>query len=123
MLTVNHAELNIRTFPHLTQSKLVHMPTHKRRLTMRHKLTLTITLALVALAFLTAVTFTHALAATIVSDDFNDNSIDTATWDPNSLFSSATNTNVPIAEIAHTLRIGNLLQNVSGSNYRGLRTV
>src|SRR4029079_13612919 len=67
--------------------------------------------------------FPRALAAPIVSDDFNDNSIDTARWNPNDLFSGFTNTNVPIAETSQRLEIGPLLQNVSGSSYRGMRTV
>src|ERR1051325_10661040 len=99
------------------------MATHKRRLIMRHKLTLTITLALLALAFLTPVTFTHALATLIVSDDFNANSIDTTKWDPNNLFFIPANTNVPIAQSGHNLKIGNLLQNTSGLNFRGIYTI
>jgi hypothetical protein len=67
--------------------------------------------------------FTGALAAPIVSDDFNDNSIDTAKWNPNDLFSGFTDTNVPIAETSQRLEIGPLLQNVSGSSFRGMRTV
>ena len=90
---------------------------------MRHKLTLTITLALLALAFLTPVTFTHALATLIVSDDFNANSIDTTKWDPNNLFFIPANTNVPIAQSGHNLKIGNLLQNTSGLNFRGIYTI
>jgi hypothetical protein len=38
---------------------------------------------------------------------------------PTILFSGFTNTNVPIAETAQRLEIGPLLQNVSGSSYRG----
>ncbi len=68
-------------------------------------------------------TFPGALAAPIVSDDFNDNSLDTAKWNPNDLFSGFTNTNVPVAETSQRLEIGPLLQNVSGSSYRGIRTV
>ncbi|HKY43050.1 MAG TPA: IPT/TIG domain-containing protein [Pyrinomonadaceae bacterium] len=67
--------------------------------------------------------FPRALAAPIVSDNFNDNSIDTAKWNPNDLFSGFTNTNVAIAETSQRLEIGPLLQNVSGSSYRGMRTV
>ena len=70
----------------------------------------------------TLLTFPPALAAPIVSDDFNDNSLDTAKWDTN-LFSGFTNTNVPMAETAQRLEIGPLLQNVDGSSYRGIRTV
>ena len=71
----------------------------------------------------TLLIFPRALAAPIVSDDFNDNSLDTAKWDSNNLFSGFTNTNVPIAETSQRLEIGPLLQNVSGSSYRGIRTV
>ncbi len=70
----------------------------------------------------TLLTFPSALAAPIVSDDFNDNSLDTAKWDTN-LFSGFTNTSVPLAETAQRLEIGPLLQNVNGSSYRGIRTV
>ena len=68
-------------------------------------------------------TFPRALAAPIVSDNFNDNSIDTAKWDHFSLFSGFTNTNVAINETSQQLEIGPLLQNVSGSSYRGISTV
>lgn len=71
----------------------------------------------------TTPTFPPALAATIVSDNFNDNSIDTATWDPNNLFTGFMDTNVPVAETAKRLRIGPLLQNVNDFSYRGIRTV
>ena len=71
----------------------------------------------------TLLKFPRALAATIVSDDFNDNSINTSVWNPNDVFSGFTNTNVPIAETSQQIEIGPLLQNVSGSSYRGMRTV
>ena len=80
-------------------------------------------LLIVVVSICTLLTLTHALAATIVSDDFNDNSIDTVTWDPNNLFSSSTDTNVSIAETSQQLELGPLLQNVNGSSYRGIRTV
>ncbi len=70
----------------------------------------------------TLLTFPHALAAPIVSDNFNDNSLDTAKWDTN-LFSGFTNTSVPLGETSQRLEIGPLLQNVAGSSYRGIRTV
>src|ERR1044072_3671451 len=73
-------------------------------------------------SFYTRLTFPPALAASIVSDDFNDNSLDTGKWDTN-LFSGFTNTNVPLAETAQRLEIGPLLQNINGSSYRGVRTV
>ena len=70
----------------------------------------------------TLFTFPNALAASIVSDDFNDNSLDTGKWDTN-LFSGFTNTNVPLAETSQRLEIGPLLKNVNGPSYRGLSTV
>jgi hypothetical protein len=93
-----------------------------RTLTARTLIGLTLSLIVVG-SILTLLTFPRALAAPIVSDDFNDNSIDTAKWNPNDLFSGFTNTNVPIAETSQRLEIGPLLQNVSGSSYRGMRTV
>ena len=65
--------------------------------------------------------FTHALAALIVSDNFNDNSLDSTKWGTN-LFSGFTNTSLGLAETSQHLEIGPLLQNTSGSNYRGIRT-
>ena len=44
-------------------------------------------------------------------------------WQANDLFSGFTDLNVPIAETAQRLEIGPLLQNASGSHYRGIRTV
>lgn len=70
-------------------------------------------------------TTTTVLATNVVvSDDFNDNSIDTAKWDPNNLFFFPfTDPNVSIAETSQRLEIGPLLQNVNGFSYRGLITV
>src|SRR6185503_8249721 len=93
-----------------------------RTITTRTPIGVTISLIIVGL-ICTQLTFQHALAAVIVSDNFNDNSIDTSKWNPNDLFSGFTNTNVPIAETSQRLEIGPLLQNVSGSSYRGMRTV
>ena len=70
----------------------------------------------------TLLTFPPALAAPIVSDNFNDNSLDTGKWDTN-LFSGFTNTSLGLAETSQQLEIGPLLQNTGGSNYRGIRTV
>ena len=67
-------------------------------------------------------TFPRALAAPIVSDNFNDNSLDPAKWGT-TLFSGFTNTSLPLAETLQQLEIGPLLQNTGGSNYRGIRTV
>ena len=77
---------------------------------------------IVVASICTLLIFPGALAAPIVSDNFNDNSIDTAKWDT-TLFSGFTNTNVPLAETSQQLEIGPLLQNVNGSAYRGVRTV
>lgn len=90
--------------------------------TTRTLIGLTISLLIVG-AICTLLKFPRALAAVIVSDNFNDNSIDTTKWNPNDLFSGFTNTNVPIAETSQRIEIGPLLQNVSGSSYRGMRTV
>src|SRR6185369_14511474 len=60
-------------------------------------------------------------AATIVSDNFNDNSLDTSKWGTN-LFSGFTNTSLGLNETSQRLEIGPLLQNTGGSNYRGVRT-
>ena len=82
-----------------------------------------IVLSLIVVASIcTVLTFPRALAASIVSDDFNDNSLDTAKWDTN-LFSGFTNTNLPLAETGQRLEIGPLVQNINGSSYRGIRTV
>ena len=62
-------------------------------------------------------------APPILSDDFNDNSLDTAKWIGNDLFSGFTDTSVPLNETGQRLEIGPLLQNASGSHYRGIRTV
>ena len=78
---------------------------------------------IVAVSIFTLLTLTHAPATALVSDDFNDNSIDTNIWDPNNLLTSATDTNVAIAETSQELEIGPLLQNVNGLSYRGVSTV
>lgn len=92
--------------------------------TIKTKPLISITFSLiVVVSMCTQLTLPRALAATIVSDDFNDNSIDTAKWNPNNLFTSLTDTNVSIAETSQRLEIGPLLQNVNGSSYRGLSTV
>jgi len=59
----------------------------------------------------------------LLADNFNDNSIDTAKWDPNNLFSGFTSTSVPVNETGLQLEVGPLLQNSGGSNYRGIRSV
>lgn len=99
-----------------------HRNFHSHTITTKTLISLTLSLIVVVL-ICTLLSFPHALAATIVSDDFNDNSIDTAKWDPNNLFTGFMDTNVPIAETGKRLRIGPLLQNVNGRSYRGIRTV
>src|SRR4051794_13538167 len=98
----------------------------RRRVFTSHPITIT-TKALITIVFSLIIcallTFPRALAAPIVSDDFNDNSLDTAKWDSTNLFSGFTNTNVAIAETGQRLEIGPLLQNVNGSSYRGIQTV
>jgi hypothetical protein len=61
--------------------------------------------------------------AAILSDDFNDNSIDGAKWDTSNLFSGFTDTSLPVNETGQRFEIGPLLLNTSGSHYRGLRSV
>lgn len=60
---------------------------------------------------------------TILTDDFNDNSLDTAKWNPNSLFSGYIDLNIPIIESGQRLEIGPLLQGTPDSHYRGIRSV
>ena len=92
--------------------------------TIKNKTLITTTFSLIVLVSMcTLLSFPRALAATIVSDDFNDNSIDTNTWDPNNLFTGPTDTNVAIAETSQRLEIGPLLQNVNGPSCRGISTV
>jgi len=76
---------------------------------------------LVIVSITNLLTFPRALAAPIVSDNFNDNSLDTTKWGT-SLFSGFTNTSLGLNETSNQLQIGPLLQNTSGSNYRGIRT-
>src|SRR4026209_1996460 len=66
-------------------------------------------------------TFPRALAVTIVSDNFNDNSLDTTKWGT-TLFSGFTNTSLGLNETSSQLQIGPLLHSTGGSNYRGVRT-
>ncbi|HEX7774368.1 MAG TPA: Ig-like domain-containing protein, partial [Pyrinomonadaceae bacterium] len=61
-------------------------------------------------------------ANAILSDDFNDNSIDTAKW-TTTVFSGFTDSSLPVNETAQRFEIGPLLQNTSGSHYRGLASV
>jgi hypothetical protein len=58
-----------------------------------------------------------------LSDDFNDNSLDTTKWNANSLFSGYIDLNIPISETGQRLEIGPLLKDVPDSHYRGIRSV
>src|SRR5215216_2568613 len=58
-----------------------------------------------------------------LSDDFNDNSLDTAKWNANSLFSGYIDLNIQISETGQRLEIGPLLSNTTDSHYRGIRSV
>ena len=60
---------------------------------------------------------------TLVADDFNDNSIDSAKWHSSNLFSGFSSLLVPITETAQRLEVGPLLQNAPSSQYRGIRTL
>ena len=57
-----------------------------------------------------------------LSDDFNDNSLDTTKWNANSLFSGFIDLNIPISETGQRLEIGPLLTNTPDSHYRGIRS-
>ncbi len=59
----------------------------------------------------------------ILADNFNDNALNTANWDPNNLFSGLTDTNLAFAETGQRFEVGPLLQNTGSSHYRGIRTV
>ncbi len=59
----------------------------------------------------------------IFADDFNDNSLNTSWWTANDLFSGFIDLSLPLNETGQRLEIGPLLQNASGSHYRGIRTI
>src|SRR5262245_9541784 len=90
--------------------------------TIATRVLIAITFSLVVVGLICSLlTFPPALAATIVSDDFNDNSLDTTKWGTN-LFSGFTNTSLSMSETNNRLEIGPLVQNIDGSSYRGIRT-
>lgn len=64
-----------------------------------------------------------AASPVLLSDDFNDNILDSSKWTINELMGGLTDTGVPIGEIGQRLEIGPLLQNTDGSHYRGIRSV
>ena len=71
-----------------------------------------------------AYTYTTGQGETVLlADDFNNGSIDSAKWNPDSLFSGFTDPDLPVAEVSQRLEIGPLLQNTSGSHYAGVRSV
>ena len=99
------------------------MSAPRRRFSNRYTITIVaIVLSLTVVVLLcTLLTFPRAQAATIVSDNFNDNSLDTTKWGT-TLFSGFTNTSLGLNETSQQLQIGPLLQNTGSSNYRGIRT-
>jgi hypothetical protein len=99
------------------------MSASHRRLSNHHTVTIIgiIVSLTVVVSLCTLLTFPRALAAPIVSDNFNDNSLDTTKWGT-TLFSGFTNTSLGLNETSNQLQIGPLLQNTGGSNYRGIRT-
>jgi hypothetical protein len=59
----------------------------------------------------------------LLTDDFNDNSLNTAVWNSSNLFSGFTDPSLPISEVNQRIEIGPLLQAASGSHYAGIRSV
>jgi hypothetical protein len=57
----------------------------------------------------------------LLSDDFNDASLNTSKWLANNLFSGFTDPTVALSE-TQTLAIGPLKQNTDGSHYNGIRS-
>jgi hypothetical protein len=58
----------------------------------------------------------------LLADDFNDNSLDTVKWTPNSLFSGFTDPTVNLNEAVQMFHVGPLKQNTDGSHYNGIRS-
>jgi phosphatidylinositol-3-phosphatase len=58
----------------------------------------------------------------LLSDDFNDGSLNTSKWLVNNLFSGFTDSTVPVNE-TQTLAVGPLKQNTDGSHYNGIRSL
>jgi hypothetical protein len=69
-----------------------------------------------------AFTYTTAPEVTILTDNFDDNSLDTVKWTRNNLFSGFTDAAVPITETSQRLHIGALPLGQSGSHYNGIRS-
>ena len=60
--------------------------------------------------------------ATILDDNFNDNSIDPNKWTTNNLFSGFTDATLPTLETNQRLQVGPFVQGQSGSHYNGIRS-
>src|SRR5215213_2618591 len=107
----------------LTLLQEIAMSAPRGRVSNRYTITIiAIILSLtVVVSLCTLLTFPRAQAAPIVSDNFNDNSLDTTKWGT-TLFSGFTNTSLGLNETSNQLQIGPLLQNTGSSNYRGVRT-
>jgi hypothetical protein len=58
----------------------------------------------------------------LLADDFNDNSMNSAKWVSNNLFSGFTDSSVAVGEKNQRLEIGGLKQSTSGSHYNGIRS-
>jgi len=71
---------------------------------------------------LSAFTYTSSGETVLLSDDFNDASVNTAKWVANNLFSGYTDSTIAISETT-TLAIGPLKQGIDGSHYNGIRSV
>ena len=69
-----------------------------------------------------AFTYTTAPEVTILTDNFDDNSLDTVKWTRNNLFSGFTDAAVPITETSQRLHIGALPLGQPGSHYNGIRS-
>jgi phosphatidylinositol-3-phosphatase len=68
-------------------------------------------------------TYTSSPSETILlTDDFNDNSLNTTKWNASNLFSGFTDAALPVAEVNMRIEIGPLPQGISGSHYAGLRS-
>ena len=67
--------------------------------------------------------YTSAPSETLLlADDFNDNSLNTAKWNANNLFSGYTDASLPVAEVNQRIEIGPLPHGASGSHYAGIRS-
>jgi hypothetical protein len=59
----------------------------------------------------------------LLSDDFNNNLLDTTKWSANNLFSGFTDSTVIVSETSQRLEIGPLKQNTASSHYNGIKSV